>query len=161
MAVSFLAYKVFDLCLRKLALKSLIVSTTINDALLALTRSSDPYLSLWRCSVVRSKLDVNESHCIGKVYMVDVVLGLVRHLKPNVRIFALESSLAVRILVAKLMMLKQLSEMECTIKKNSTLQLLGLHMKCLMIPMIVGNQWWSAKMVEQQDWVARDVTPSI
>ncbi|KAF2305153.1 hypothetical protein GH714_002124 [Hevea brasiliensis] len=114
MAVSLLALEVSDLCLGKPALWSLSVSATVGEALSALRRSSDPYLSVWSCdhyrNASRSKLDVNECRCIGKVCMVDVICflckeenlknpgralgesvsvllpkvpGLVRHLEPN------------------------------------------------------------------------------
>ncbi|XP_065878394.1 CBS domain-containing protein CBSX5-like [Euphorbia lathyris] len=115
MAVSLLAREVSDLCLGKPALRSLAVSATVGEALSALKRSGDRYLSVWNCDhrtnvSSRSKVDVNECQCIGKVCMVDVIcylskeenlknpaaalqapvsalipkaLGLVRHLEPH------------------------------------------------------------------------------
>ncbi|KAF2297677.1 hypothetical protein GH714_002171 [Hevea brasiliensis] len=93
MAVSLLALEVSDLCLGKPALWSLSVSATVGEALSALRRSSDPYLSVWSCdhyrNASRSKLDVNECRCIGRALgeSVSVLLpkvpGLVRHLEPN------------------------------------------------------------------------------
>ncbi|OAY24789.1 CBS domain-containing protein CBSX5 [Manihot esculenta] len=80
MAVSLLAREVTDLCLGKPALRSLSVSATVGDALSALRRSSDPYLSVWSCdhhrNASRSKLDANECRCISKVCMVDIICFL-------------------------------------------------------------------------------------
>lgn len=115
MAVSLLGHEVSDLCLGKPALRSLPVSATVADALAALKRSGDAYLSVWSCDHTSK---INKSHledcrCIGKICMVDVVCflcrednlscpsdalqsplslllpkvpGLVRHLKPNSRL---------------------------------------------------------------------------
>lgn len=80
MAVSLLARAVSDLCLGKPALRSLSVSATVGDALAALKRSDDAYLSVWSCdhhrNGSRSKVDVNECKCIGKVCMVDLICFL-------------------------------------------------------------------------------------
>ncbi|KDP20947.1 hypothetical protein JCGZ_21418 [Jatropha curcas] len=80
MAVSLLAREVSDLCLGKPALRSLSISATVGDALSALKRSEDPYLSVWSCDhrrhASRSKIDVNGCRCMGKVCMVDVICFL-------------------------------------------------------------------------------------
>ncbi|KAK9267777.1 hypothetical protein L1049_010212 [Liquidambar formosana] len=78
MAVSLLAHEVSDLCLGKPALKSLPVSATVADALTALKRSGENYLSVWSCdhSSRTTRVDFNDCRCVGKVCMVDVVCFL-------------------------------------------------------------------------------------
>ncbi|XP_071722132.1 CBS domain-containing protein CBSX5-like [Rutidosis leptorrhynchoides] len=88
MAVSLLSNEVSDLCLGKPALRSLSISTTIGDALIALKRSSDQSsLSVWSCICRRRKpnkeCDEEICECVGKICMVDVVcfLGKEENLK--------------------------------------------------------------------------------
>lgn len=81
MAVSILAHEVSDLCLGKPALRSLSVSATVADALSALKRLGDFYLSVWNCdhhlNLSRSYVvGVNECRCIGKVCTVDIICFL-------------------------------------------------------------------------------------
>lgn len=114
MAVSLLSHEVSDLCLGKPALRCLPASATVADALAALRRSGEPYLSVWSCDHAAkiNKFHLEDCRCIGKICMVDVVCffcrednlsspsaalqssvslllskvpGLVRHLKPSSR----------------------------------------------------------------------------
>ncbi|KAA8519817.1 hypothetical protein F0562_014093 [Nyssa sinensis] len=80
MAVSFLRREVSDLCLGKPALRSLPISATVADALSALKRSGDNYLSVWSCDhSSRKKTDFDEDcRCVGKVCMVDIICFLCR-----------------------------------------------------------------------------------
>ncbi|KAJ6416576.1 hypothetical protein OIU84_002437 [Salix udensis] len=84
MAVSILSHEVSDLCLGKPALSSLSASATVGDALSALKRSGDLFLSVWSCDRLHhcnsprpDKVDFEECKCVGKVP------GLVRHLEPH------------------------------------------------------------------------------
>ncbi|KAJ6935489.1 CBS domain-containing protein CBSX5-like [Populus alba x Populus x berolinensis] len=83
MAVSILSHEVSDLCLGKPALSSLSVSATVGEALSALKRFCDLFLSVWscdqhhRCNSPRSiKVDFSECKCIGKVCLADVICFL-------------------------------------------------------------------------------------
>ncbi|XP_050206463.1 CBS domain-containing protein CBSX5-like [Mercurialis annua] len=90
MAVSLLTREVSDLCLGKPALRSLSISATVADALSALKRSDEPYLSIWSCdhnnnnlpnfniNIKTRGLRCNEENCrcIGKICMVDIVCFL-------------------------------------------------------------------------------------
>ncbi|KAJ6767116.1 CBS DOMAIN-CONTAINING PROTEIN CBSX5-LIKE [Salix purpurea] len=83
MAFSILTNEVSDLCLGKPALSSLSLSATVGEALSALKRSGDLFLSVWscdqhhRCNSPRSiKDNFAECKCIGKVCLVDVICFL-------------------------------------------------------------------------------------
>ncbi|XP_022728543.1 CBS domain-containing protein CBSX5-like [Durio zibethinus] len=82
MAVSLLAREVSDLCLGKPALRSLSISSTVADALSALKRFADNYISVWNCdhrhSSEADKIDAgfDECRCVGKVCMVDIICFL-------------------------------------------------------------------------------------
>lgn len=114
MAVSVLAHEVSDLCLGKPALRGLSVSATVGDALSALKRAGESYLSLWSCSHDTLSRIADVCRCVGKVCMVDIICflckeenlrspstalqspvsvlipktaaGLVRHLEPHARL---------------------------------------------------------------------------
>ncbi|OMO76459.1 Cystathionine beta-synthase, core [Corchorus capsularis] len=82
MAVSLLAREVSDVCLGKPALRSLSISATVGDALWALKRFGDNYISVWNCdhnlhltSPEADKVD-DECRCLGKVCMVDIICFL-------------------------------------------------------------------------------------
>ncbi|XVE51316.1 hypothetical protein DITRI_Ditri02bG0030200 [Diplodiscus trichospermus] len=68
MAVSLLARDVSDLCLGKPALRSLSISTTVGDALSALKRFGENYISVWNCDHHRrlSGADLDECRCVVK-----------------------------------------------------------------------------------------------
>lgn len=112
MAVSLLAREVSDLCLGKPALRPLSATCTIAEALSALKRLGESFLSVWSCDHSKASGASDECRCIGKVSMVDVICflckeenlaspasalqapvsvlipkvpGLVRHLEPNAR----------------------------------------------------------------------------
>ncbi|KAJ6333555.1 hypothetical protein OIU77_009428 [Salix suchowensis] len=83
MAVSILSHEVSDLCLGKPALSSLSASATVGDALSALKRSGDLFLSVWSCDRLHhcnsprpDKVDFEECKCVGKVCLVDVICFL-------------------------------------------------------------------------------------
>ncbi|PIA45572.1 hypothetical protein AQUCO_01600046v1 [Aquilegia coerulea] len=76
MAINLLSYEVSDLCLGKPPLKSLSITSTVSDALLALRRSEENYLSVWSCNHSSSKKESIECECIGKICIVDVVCYL-------------------------------------------------------------------------------------
>lgn len=118
MAVSVLAHEVSDLCLGKPALRGLSVSATVGDALSALKRAGESYLSLWSCSHDTLSRIADVCRCVGKVCMVDIICflckeenlrspstalqspvsvlipktaaGLVRHLEPHARLDTLQ-----------------------------------------------------------------------
>ncbi|KAJ6979063.1 hypothetical protein NC653_027276 [Populus alba x Populus x berolinensis] len=80
MAVSILSNEVSDLCLGKPALSSLSASATVGDALSALKRSGDLFLSVWSCdhlhhcnSPISIQVDFEECKCVSKVCLVDVI----------------------------------------------------------------------------------------
>ncbi|CAN1235736.1 CBS domain-containing protein CBSX5 [Linum perenne] len=73
MADSLLAREVSDLCLGKPALRSLTDSATVAQALVALRRFGDSFISVWSCD--EKSL---ECRCVGKVCMVDVICFLAR-----------------------------------------------------------------------------------
>lgn len=88
--------EVSDLCLGKPALRSLCVTDTVADALSALKRTGDTYLSIWNChhsltrggdtntdhnnkkkrEIEREKGDSIDCKCIGRVCMVDIICFL-------------------------------------------------------------------------------------
>lgn len=85
MAVSLLAREVSDLCLGKPALRSLFISATVADALSALKRFGENYISVWSCdhqqrhpsgSADKNDAVSDECRCVGKVCMVDIVCFL-------------------------------------------------------------------------------------
>jgi hypothetical protein len=80
MAVSILAREVSDLCLGKPALRCLSVSATVADALSALKRLGECYLSVWSCchdTSSRAKtVGSDDCRCVGKVCMVDIICFL-------------------------------------------------------------------------------------
>ena len=101
MAVRLLSgHEVSDLCLGKPALRSLSLSDTLADALSALKRIDDSYVSVWSCrhSLARSELtrnatrhhetqnekgggcesEVEDCRCVGRVCMVDIICFLCR-----------------------------------------------------------------------------------
>ncbi|XVF25828.1 hypothetical protein REPUB_Repub13aG0247300 [Reevesia pubescens] len=84
MAVSLLAREVSDICLGKPALRSLSISATVGDALSALKRFGENYISVWNCNhhnrhlSEADKVDAgfDECFCVGKVCMVDIICFL-------------------------------------------------------------------------------------
>ncbi|XP_077224956.1 CBS domain-containing protein CBSX5-like [Tasmannia lanceolata] len=82
MALNFLSHEVSDLCLGKPPLKSLPKSATVGEALSALKKCGESYLSVWNCdhnSPEKAPVsDSGECICIGKVCMVDIVCYLCR-----------------------------------------------------------------------------------
>lgn len=114
MAVSLLALEVSELCLGKPALRWVSVTATVGEALSALKRVGESFLSVWSCDG-HSKATAGgcaSCRCVGKVCMVDVICflskeenlaspasalqapisallpkipGLVTHLEPNAR----------------------------------------------------------------------------
>ncbi|XAR66446.1 hypothetical protein NMG60_11012683 [Bertholletia excelsa] len=75
MAVRFLVREVSDLCLGKPALRPIPITATVADALAALKRSSESYVSVWSCDHSTAKSDCR---CVGKICMVDVICFLCR-----------------------------------------------------------------------------------
>ncbi|XVF27660.1 hypothetical protein REPUB_Repub14bG0127700 [Reevesia pubescens] len=87
MAVSLLASEVSELCLGKPALRSLSISATVGDALSALKRFGENYISVWNCNhhhhhhynlseADKIETGFEECRCIGKVCMVDIICFL-------------------------------------------------------------------------------------
>ncbi|CAK7350617.1 unnamed protein product [Dovyalis caffra] len=83
LTVSILSHEVSDLCLGKPALNSLSVSATVGNALSALKRFDDLFLSVWSCNQhqhCNSPRSINsdfaECKCVGKVCLVDVICFL-------------------------------------------------------------------------------------
>lgn len=72
---SLFSHEVADLCLGKPPLKSLSIAATVGEALSALKRLGETYLSVWSCNHAE-KNDVvteDECRCVGKVCMLDVI----------------------------------------------------------------------------------------
>ncbi|KAG6628035.1 CBS domain-containing protein CBSX5-like [Carya illinoinensis] len=75
-----------DLCLGKPALRSLPISATVADALVALKNTDDNFISVWDCVDHSAKVEFGhdnvgvgcECRCVGKVCMVDVICYLCR-----------------------------------------------------------------------------------
>ena len=85
MADSLLTQEVSDLCLGKPALRCLSVSANIGDALSALKRLRENYLSVWTCNhdhdpdaSFSSTSKSDDCVCIGKICMVDIICFLCR-----------------------------------------------------------------------------------
>lgn len=96
MAVSFLVNEVSDLCLGKPALGSLSISATVGDAISALKRSGEYYLSIWSCDhSATEKADFDACRCVGKVCMVDVVCFLCKEENLSCPSSALKSPVSV------------------------------------------------------------------
>ncbi|XP_043689586.1 CBS domain-containing protein CBSX5-like [Telopea speciosissima] len=96
MAVSSLAHEVSDLCLGKPALRSLSISATVGEALSALKRSDDSYLSVWSCDhTSKEKTDFDDCRCVGKICMVDVICYLCEAKNLSCPSSALKSSVSV------------------------------------------------------------------
>lgn len=96
MAVSLLAHEVSDLCLGKPALRSLSISAAVSDALSALKRSGESYLSVWSCDhSSKEKTDFEDCRCVGKVCMVDVVCYLCKEENLSCPSSALKSPVSV------------------------------------------------------------------
>lgn len=74
MAVSFLRREVSDLCLGKPPLRSLPVTATVADALSALKRSGESYVSVWSSS--NNSDSAGDCKCVGKICTVDVICFL-------------------------------------------------------------------------------------
>ncbi|KAF5742270.1 CBS domain-containing protein [Tripterygium wilfordii] len=102
MAVSLVSHEVSDLCIGKPVLRSLSVSATVGDALSALKRLGESYLSVWSCDhgSLRSRKIVSaeeECRCVGKVCMVDVISFLAKEDNLSNPGAALQSSVSVLI----------------------------------------------------------------
>lgn len=97
MAVSIFAREVFDLCLGKPALRSLSVSATVGDALSALKRIGESYLSVWSCDHDKSSRISDDCRCLGKVCMVDIICFLCKEENLKSPAAALQSPLSVLI----------------------------------------------------------------
>ncbi|KAE7995645.1 hypothetical protein FH972_000419 [Carpinus fangiana] len=102
MAVSILAREVSDLCLGKPALRCLSVSATVADALSALKRLGESYLSVWSCchnasSRTKSAAGSDDCRCVGKVCMVDIICFLCTPENLGSPAAALQSSVSVLI----------------------------------------------------------------
>ncbi|CAI9787915.1 unnamed protein product [Fraxinus pennsylvanica] len=72
MAVSFLNLEVSDLCLGKPSLRWIAAEATVSEALTALKRSEENYLSVWKCCADESCV------CVGKICTADVICFLCR-----------------------------------------------------------------------------------
>ncbi|XVF87507.1 hypothetical protein PTKIN_Ptkin18bG0125500 [Pterospermum kingtungense] len=104
MAVSLLEREVSDLCLGKPALRSLSISATVADALSALKRFGDNYISVWSCTdhqphplVSADNIDpgFDECRCVGKVCMVDIICFLCKEQNLSNPGSALQASVSV------------------------------------------------------------------
>ncbi|KAK9936345.1 hypothetical protein M0R45_013191 [Rubus argutus] len=72
---SLFSHEVADLCLGKPPLKSLSIAATVGEALSALKRLGETYLSVWSCNHAEKKdvVTEDECRCVGKVCMLDVI----------------------------------------------------------------------------------------
>nr|DAD27160.1 TPA_asm: hypothetical protein HUJ06_028628 [Nelumbo nucifera] len=85
-----------DLCLGKPALRSLLISATIGNALLVLKSSGKNYLSLWSCDhSSKSKVNFEDCRCVKKICMVDVIFFLCKEENLACPSFALKSLISV------------------------------------------------------------------
>ncbi|XP_024993219.1 CBS domain-containing protein CBSX5-like [Cynara cardunculus var. scolymus] len=79
MAIRFLASEISDLCLGKPPLRSLPTVATVADAVFALKKSGEIYVSIWSCDHSNSVAACNDTagcRCVGKICMVDVIVYL-------------------------------------------------------------------------------------
>ncbi|CAH9110326.1 unnamed protein product [Cuscuta epithymum] len=77
MAVRFLNQHLSDLCLGKPALRPVRETASIAEAVAALKRSSETYVSIWRCSDHSKEVQRDcDCLCVGKICMVDVICFL-------------------------------------------------------------------------------------
>ncbi|KAJ7968541.1 CBS domain-containing protein CBSX5 [Quillaja saponaria] len=108
MAVRLFAHEVSDLCIGKPALRSLSVSDTVGDALSALKKLGEIYLSVWSCdhssnpAAIKSEINVKgfaeeDCRCVGKVCMVDVICYLCKEENLASPAVALQSPISVLI----------------------------------------------------------------
>ncbi|XP_023518683.1 CBS domain-containing protein CBSX5-like [Cucurbita pepo subsp. pepo] len=96
MAVRLLAHEVSDICLGKPELRSISVSATLADALSALKRLGENYISVWNCACHSSKSGSGDDcRCVGKISVVDVVSFLCREENLSQPAVALHSSISV------------------------------------------------------------------
>ncbi|KAF3451500.1 hypothetical protein FNV43_RR07595 [Rhamnella rubrinervis] len=98
MAVSLFAHEVSDLCLGKPALRSLSVSATVREALSALKKLGESYLSVWSCDHSKGiGSDSDDCVCVGKVCMVDVICYLCKEENLSSPLTALQAPVSVLI----------------------------------------------------------------
>ncbi|GJW01397.1 CBS domain-containing protein CBSX5-like protein [Tanacetum coccineum] len=74
MAITFLASQISDLCLGKPPLRSLPITATVFDAVSALKKSGETYVSIWSCC--DADVTLTRCRCVGKICMVDVIVFL-------------------------------------------------------------------------------------
>ncbi|KAL6206904.1 hypothetical protein ACLB2K_024150 [Fragaria x ananassa] len=97
---SLFSHEVADLCLGKPPLKSLSIAATVGEALSALKRLGETFLSVWSCNHAERNNDViveEECRCVGKVCMLDVIAYLGKEENRSSPAKALEAPLAVLI----------------------------------------------------------------
>ncbi|KAI4296710.1 hypothetical protein L6164_036647 [Bauhinia variegata] len=105
MAARFLLHEVSDLCLAKPALRSLSVTNTVADALSALKRLDESYLSVWSCHHSSLKAEsspqeggkAEDCRCIGRVCMLDIICFLCKPENLSSPATALQSPISVLI----------------------------------------------------------------
>ncbi|KAA0052698.1 hypothetical protein IC582_017910 [Cucumis melo] len=98
MAVRLLDHHLSDICLGKPALTSISLSATLADALSALKKLGENYISVWNCSSHYSKSSSHyDCQCIGKISVLDVVLFLCKEENLSQPAVALQSSVSVLI----------------------------------------------------------------
>ncbi|KAK9056309.1 hypothetical protein SSX86_027399 [Deinandra increscens subsp. villosa] len=97
MAISIFATEISDLCLGKPPLRPLPTTATVADALIALKKSGEIYVSVWSCDRSNSVADCNHDdaagccRCIGKICMVDVIVHLCKEQNLSNPLDALQS----------------------------------------------------------------------
>ncbi|XP_022723320.1 CBS domain-containing protein CBSX5-like [Durio zibethinus] len=137
MAVSLLAGEVSDLCLGKPALRFLSISATVGDALSALKRFGDNYISVWNCD--------NRHDCVGKVCMVDIICFLCKEENLSNPGTALQAPVSV--LIPKAPGLVRHLEPKASLVEGIDLILEGAQN--LVIPLEIGNRNSRKKLLQK------------
>lgn len=98
MAVRLLDHHISDICLGKPALRSISLSATLADALSALKKLGENYISVWSCASHSSKSATHhDCRYIAKISVLDVILFLCKQDNLSQPAVALQSSVSVLI----------------------------------------------------------------
>ncbi|CAK9321017.1 unnamed protein product [Citrullus colocynthis] len=98
MAVRLFDHHISDICLGKPALRSISLSATLADALSALKKLGENYISVWSCASHSSKsASHHDCRCVAKISVLDVILFLCNEDNLSQPAVALQSSVSVLI----------------------------------------------------------------
>ncbi|XP_038881934.1 CBS domain-containing protein CBSX5-like [Benincasa hispida] len=97
MAVRLLDHHLSDICLGKPALSSISLSATLADALSALNKLGETFISVWNCPHFSKSASHGDCRCIGKISVLDVILFLCKEENLSQPAVALQSFVSVLI----------------------------------------------------------------